>query len=55
MTETRFRPTTVEVDLDAVTAATASATVHGLAAAVSPYQAGLVASDVIAELPGALS
>ena len=41
--------------LDAVTAATAAATVHGLAAAVSPYQAGLVASDVIAELPGALS
>jgi NAD(P)H-hydrate epimerase len=41
--------------LDPVTAAAAAATAHGLAAAVSPHQAGLVASDVIAELPGALS
>ena len=41
--------------LDPVTAAAAAATVHGLAAAVSPHQAGLVASDVIAELPAALS
>jgi ADP-dependent NAD(P)H-hydrate dehydratase / NAD(P)H-hydrate epimerase len=41
--------------LDAVTAASAAATVHGLAAAVAPHQAGLVASDVVAELPGALS
>ena len=41
--------------LDAVTAAAAAATVHGLAAAVAPHQAGLVASDVIAELPAALS
>jgi len=41
--------------LDAVTAAAAAATVHGLAAAVAPHQAGLVASDVLAELPAALS
>ncbi len=41
--------------LDPVTAAAAAATVHGLAAAVAPFQAGLVASDVIAELPAALS
>jgi NAD(P)H-hydrate epimerase len=41
--------------LDPVTAAAAAATAHGLAAAVSPHQAGLVASDVIAELPAALS
>ena len=37
--------------LDPVTAAAAAATAHGLAAAVAPHQAGLVASDVIAELP----
>ena len=41
--------------LDPVTASAAAATAHGLAAAVSPHQAGLVASYVIAELPGALS
>jgi NAD(P)H-hydrate epimerase len=37
--------------LDPVTAAAAAATVHGLAAAVAPHQAGLVASDLLAELP----
>jgi hydroxyethylthiazole kinase-like uncharacterized protein yjeF len=41
--------------LDPVTAAAAAATVHGLAAAVTPHQAGLVASDLLAELPAALS
>jgi ADP-dependent NAD(P)H-hydrate dehydratase / NAD(P)H-hydrate epimerase len=41
--------------LDAVTAAAAAATVHGLAAAVAPHQAGLVASDLLSELPAALS
>ena len=40
--------------LDAVTAAAAAATAHGLAAAVAPHQAGLVASDLLAELPAAL-
>jgi NAD(P)H-hydrate epimerase len=37
--------------LDPVTAAAAAATVHGLAAAVVPNQAGLIASDVVAALP----
>ncbi len=41
--------------LDAVTAAAAAATAHGLAAALAPHQAGLVASDLLGELPGALS
>ena len=41
--------------LDPVTAAAAAATAHGLAAAVAPHQAGLVASDLLAELPGVLS
>ena len=41
--------------VDPVTAAAAAATAHGLAAAVAPHQAGLVASDVIAELPASLS
>ena len=41
--------------LDAVTAAAAAATAHGLAAAASPHQAGLVASDVLAELGATLS
>jgi NAD(P)H-hydrate epimerase len=41
--------------LDPVTAAAAAATVHGLAAAVAPHQAGLVASDLLDELPAALS
>jgi NAD(P)H-hydrate epimerase len=41
--------------LDAITAAAAAATVHGLAAAVTPHQAGLVASDLLSELPAALS
>jgi NAD(P)H-hydrate epimerase len=41
--------------LDPVTAAAAAATAHGLAAAVAPHQAGLIASDVLLELPGALS
>ena len=41
--------------LDAVTAAAAAATAHGLAAAAVPHQAGLVASDVIAKLPLTLS
>jgi len=41
--------------LDPVAAAAAAATVHGLAAGVTPHQAGLVASDLLAELPAALS
>lgn len=41
--------------LDPVTAAAAAATAHGLAAAAVPHQAGLVASDVVAALPLALS
>ena len=41
--------------LDPVTAAAAAATAHGLAAAAEPHQAGLVASDLLAELPAALS
>ena len=40
--------------LDDVTAACAAATAHGLAAAVAPQQAGLIASDLLAELPAAL-
>ena len=40
--------------LDPVTAAAAAATAHGLAAAVAPHQAGLVAGDLLAELPAAL-
>ena len=40
--------------LDPVTAAAAAATAHGLAAAVAPHQAGLVASDLLEELPAAL-
>jgi hydroxyethylthiazole kinase-like uncharacterized protein yjeF len=41
--------------LDPVTAAAAAATAHGLAAAGAPHQRGLVASDVVAALPIALS
>jgi hydroxyethylthiazole kinase-like uncharacterized protein yjeF len=41
--------------LDPVTAAAAAATVHGLAAAAVPNQAGLIASDVVEALPHALS
>ena len=41
--------------LDPVTAAAAAAVAHGLAAAVAPHQAGLVAGDLLAELPAALS
>jgi hydroxyethylthiazole kinase-like uncharacterized protein yjeF len=41
--------------LDPATAAAAAATAHGLAAASVPHQAGLVASDVVAALPLALS
>ncbi len=41
--------------LDPVTASAAAATAHGLAAAAVPYQAGLVASDVVATLPSVLS
>jgi ADP-dependent NAD(P)H-hydrate dehydratase / NAD(P)H-hydrate epimerase len=41
--------------LDAAAAATAAAVAHGIAAATVPYQAGLVASDVVAALPQALS
>jgi len=41
--------------LDPVTAAAAAAVAHGLAAAALPHQAGLVASDVVAALPLALS
>ena len=41
--------------LDPITAAAAAATAHGLAAAAVPQQAGLVASDVVAELPSVLS
>ncbi len=40
--------------LDAVDAAVAAAVAHGLAAASAPHQAGLVASDVVAALPGVL-
>jgi NAD(P)H-hydrate epimerase len=41
--------------LDPVTAAATAAVAHGLAAAVAPHQAGLIASDLLAELPAALS
>jgi NAD(P)H-hydrate epimerase len=41
--------------LDATTAAAAAAVAHGIAAASVPHQAGLVASDVVAALPHALS
>ena len=41
--------------LEPAFAAAAAATVHGIAAATVPSQAGLVASDVAAALPGALS
>jgi NAD(P)H-hydrate epimerase len=41
--------------LDAPTAAAAAAVAHGIAAASVPHQAGLVASDVAAALPTALS
>jgi hydroxyethylthiazole kinase-like uncharacterized protein yjeF len=41
--------------LDPVTASAAGATAHGLAAAAVPYQAGLVAGDVVARLPSVLS
>jgi ADP-dependent NAD(P)H-hydrate dehydratase / NAD(P)H-hydrate epimerase len=41
--------------LEPVTAAASAAVAHGLAAAVAPQQAGLVASDLLAELPAALS
>jgi ADP-dependent NAD(P)H-hydrate dehydratase / NAD(P)H-hydrate epimerase len=41
--------------MDPVDATAAAATAHGLAAALRPHQAGLVASDLLAELPAALS
>ncbi len=41
--------------LEPVTAAAAAATAHGIAAASLHHQAGLVASDVVAALPAALS
>ncbi len=41
--------------LGAAEAAAAAATAHGLAAASVPHQSGLVASDVVAALPAALS
>jgi ADP-dependent NAD(P)H-hydrate dehydratase / NAD(P)H-hydrate epimerase len=41
--------------LDATDAAVAAAVAHGLAAAAVPRQTGLVASDVVAALPAALS
>jgi NAD(P)H-hydrate epimerase len=41
--------------LDATTAAAAAAVAHGIAAASVPHQAGLVASDVVAALPHALT
>jgi NAD(P)H-hydrate epimerase len=41
--------------LDAVDAAAAAAVAHGLAARAVPQQAGLVASDVAASLPGVLA
>ncbi len=41
--------------LDAMTAAVAGAVAHGRAAALVPRQAGLIASDVVAALPRALS
>jgi hydroxyethylthiazole kinase-like uncharacterized protein yjeF len=41
--------------LDPVAAVAAAATAHGLAAAVAPLQAGLVASDLLVELRAALS
>ena len=40
--------------LDATTAASAAAVVHGLAATLAPHQAGLVASDLLALVPAAL-
>jgi NAD(P)H-hydrate repair Nnr-like enzyme with NAD(P)H-hydrate dehydratase domain len=41
--------------LPALEAAAAAATTHGIAASLVPHQAGLVASDVAAALPAALS
>jgi hydroxyethylthiazole kinase-like uncharacterized protein yjeF len=41
--------------LEPVSAAAAAATAHGLAAAAAPHQAGLVAGDIVAALPLALS
>ena len=41
--------------LEPVESAAAAATAHGLAAATVPHQAGLIASDVVAALPAALS
>jgi NAD(P)H-hydrate epimerase len=41
--------------LEPMAAATAAAVAHGLAAAAAPHQAGLVAGDLLAELPGVLS
>jgi NAD(P)H-hydrate epimerase len=41
--------------LEPALAAAAAATVHGIAASIIPNQAGLVAGDVAAALPGALS
>ena len=41
--------------LDAETAAVAGAVAHGHAAALVPYQVGLIASDVVAALPQALA
>jgi len=40
--------------LDARTAAAAAATAHGIAAALVPHRAGMIASDVVAALPRAL-
>jgi NAD(P)H-hydrate epimerase len=41
--------------MDAVTAAATGAVAHGIAASMAPGQAGLIASDVVAALPRALS
>jgi len=41
--------------LDAETAAVSGAIAHGVAARLVPYQAGLIASDVVAALPQALA
>ena len=41
--------------MDAMAATTAGAVAHGIAASMSPAQAGLIASDVVAALPRALS
>ena len=41
--------------MDAALAAAAAAVAHGIAASMAPAQAGLIASDVVAALPRALS